>query len=297
MIAGGNSLLRQPVSAWLRVIGRLKPGATIDGVAPRLTGVLRQWIRARLGLSANWLSDVEHLLPKQTIAIVPAGAGVGVMKEQYAQQPAAADGGLRARAADRVRQRREPAAGARVARRTQTAVRMAIGASRAPHRDAGAHREHPARDCRRHRGPARRDGRRAAAAFARVSARRFCPSTPCRRRSCSRSRSACPCHRHCLRRSPRLARDANRSYRRAARIGSIDRRSFVGDPHCPARGPGDAVGRARRRRNDARPQSQQRRESGFRLRRTRSGPGRDQPPACQLHGAAAHGDVPHARRS
>ena len=44
MITGANSLLRQPVSAWLRVIGRLKPGATTDGIAPRLTGVLRQWI-------------------------------------------------------------------------------------------------------------------------------------------------------------------------------------------------------------------------------------------------------------
>src|SRR5204863_219949 len=33
MVTGANSLLRQPVSAWLRVIGRLKPGATTDGIA------------------------------------------------------------------------------------------------------------------------------------------------------------------------------------------------------------------------------------------------------------------------
>src|SRR6185369_16067598 len=70
--------------AWLRVIGRLKPGATTDGIGPRLTNVLRQWIPRDAGWPANWLSDVDHLLPKQTIAIVPAGAGVGVMKEQYA---------------------------------------------------------------------------------------------------------------------------------------------------------------------------------------------------------------------
>ena len=81
LIVGANSLLRQPVSAWLRVIGRLKPGATTDGVGPRLTGLLRQWIPRDAGWPANWLSDVEHLLPKQTISIVPAGAGVGVMKE------------------------------------------------------------------------------------------------------------------------------------------------------------------------------------------------------------------------
>ena len=51
LIAGGSALLRQPVSAWLRVIGRLRPGASIDGMAPRLTGVLRQWMQHDSGIS------------------------------------------------------------------------------------------------------------------------------------------------------------------------------------------------------------------------------------------------------
>ncbi|MBS1858586.1 MAG: ABC transporter permease, partial [Acidobacteria bacterium] len=44
LIAGESSLLRQPASAWLRVIGRLHPGASTVGMAPRLTAVLRQWL-------------------------------------------------------------------------------------------------------------------------------------------------------------------------------------------------------------------------------------------------------------
>src|SRR6202165_2816254 len=83
MIDGEGSLLHQSISAWLRMIGRLRPGASIDGMAPRLTGVLRQWMQNDSGYPANWMADVIRLLPKQVLDVVPAGAGVAVMKEEY----------------------------------------------------------------------------------------------------------------------------------------------------------------------------------------------------------------------
>src|SRR5450432_4219042 len=83
VINGDGALLNQSISAWLRVIGRLRPGASVAGMSPRLTGILRQWMQNDSGYPANWMPGVIQMLPKQFINVVPAGAGVAEMKENY----------------------------------------------------------------------------------------------------------------------------------------------------------------------------------------------------------------------
>lgn len=129
LLQGQDSLLRQSVAAWLRVIGRLKPGASTAGMPDRLTAVLRQWMEHESGYPAEWMAEVKRLLPKQKIDVIPAGNGVEEMREGYGRslQILLAVCGLVlliacANVANLLLARS-------MTRRTETSIRLAMGAS------------------------------------------------------------------------------------------------------------------------------------------------------------------------
>jgi len=82
VLVAGNSLLRRSSSAWLRVLGRAKPGAALAPVAPRLTArrpadaKLDQSAASRLRLRVGSSRDPEHQRAVCLVSATETGCGI-----------------------------------------------------------------------------------------------------------------------------------------------------------------------------------------------------------------------------
>ena len=77
-----NSLLRLPATAWLYLIGRLRPGIQLSQVSAHMTGELKQF----LSIPANMTHNMDpKKVNEQVIRVSPGAAGVNGMEEQYKQ--------------------------------------------------------------------------------------------------------------------------------------------------------------------------------------------------------------------
>jgi predicted permease len=72
-----------PSSAWLRLIGRLHPGASTAGVPSQLTSLLRHWLVADAAMTPDHRAELLENLSRQRIDIASAAGGVGAMKDAY----------------------------------------------------------------------------------------------------------------------------------------------------------------------------------------------------------------------
>jgi predicted permease len=82
-IVPGRNLLESPGTAWLRMIGRVRPGATTSGAQPALTRTFRQIATEIFGPKAP--GDVRRDIASATVILEPASKGISKLRTQFAR--------------------------------------------------------------------------------------------------------------------------------------------------------------------------------------------------------------------
>jgi predicted permease len=79
LVEAGDSILHEPESHWLYLLGRVQAGTNIIALQARLDVALRQWLWSRPSMVANGGAAV---IPKTHVVLTPAGGGIQNLQEQ-----------------------------------------------------------------------------------------------------------------------------------------------------------------------------------------------------------------------
>ncbi len=82
LMAGATSRLRNPRLAWLDLIGRVRPGTHPKTLQAQLQVELRQWLTSHV---PDMTAQEKALWEQQTLHLTSGGAGVSLMRENYRQ--------------------------------------------------------------------------------------------------------------------------------------------------------------------------------------------------------------------
>jgi putative ABC transport system permease protein len=80
VIAAATSRLKVPRAGWLDLIGRVRPDTNSKTLEAQLQGELHQWLASH---RADMSLQEKPLWEKQTLRLTPGGAGVSSMREEY----------------------------------------------------------------------------------------------------------------------------------------------------------------------------------------------------------------------
>lgn len=83
LIDGPDGNIHNNEAQWLYAIGRLKPGASPQGLDVRLTSVLQRWLRYEDQIPATYQSEVGPTIPQKFVKLAPAGSGIATMQASY----------------------------------------------------------------------------------------------------------------------------------------------------------------------------------------------------------------------
>lgn len=79
ILEGETSILKQPDTNWLYVLGRLKPGVSPGSLQAKLSNSLRAWLATQTTYITN---GNQTLIPKQHVVLTPGGSGIQNLQQE-----------------------------------------------------------------------------------------------------------------------------------------------------------------------------------------------------------------------